>query len=176
MDAIDQARVERFSSIFEQSYGRVYAYAARRVGTAHADDIAAETLLIAWRRGDVLPAEPLPWLYGIARNVVARHHDATARGQAIRRSLELERPSDSAEPAEDAALAAAWATLAPRDREVLALIAWEELSVRDAARALRCSAPVFSVRLHRARKRLERALDQAPLRHPAPVPDLSEAS
>jgi RNA polymerase sigma-70 factor (ECF subfamily) len=40
----------------------------------------------------------------------------------------------------------------------LALVAWEQLSVADAARALGCSAPVFSVRLHRARRRLERRL------------------
>ena len=81
MDPAEHERAERFSSIFGESYGRVHAYAARRVGTDSADDIAAETMLIAWRRRDVLPADPLPWLYGIARNVVARHHEAAARGQ-----------------------------------------------------------------------------------------------
>ena len=56
----DQRSAERFSSIFEASYGRLYAYAARRVGREAADDIAAETLLVAWRRRDVMPDEPLP--------------------------------------------------------------------------------------------------------------------
>jgi RNA polymerase sigma-70 factor (ECF subfamily) len=54
----------------------------------------------------------------------------------------------------------AWEQLSDTDREVLSLAAWEELSVRDAARVLGVPASVFSVRLHRARRRLERHLDQ----------------
>ena len=82
MDSSERERAERFSSTFEENYGRVHAYAARRVGSDAADDIAAETLLIAWRRREALPAEPLPWLYGIARSVVARHHHSGARRRA----------------------------------------------------------------------------------------------
>jgi RNA polymerase sigma-70 factor, ECF subfamily len=173
----DRERAERFAAIFERNYGRVHAYAARRVGRDAADDVAAETLLIAWRRRDKLPPDPLPWLYGIARNVVARHHHSGARRRALRRSLELERPATSAEPPDDPAVAAAWAALAPRDREVLALIAWEELPVRDAAKVFGCSAAVFSVRLHRARRRFEAELARGvvPDSRPA-VPDLTEAS
>ena len=155
----DQRGAERFSSIFEASYGRLYAYAARRVGREAADDIAAEALLVAWRRRDALPDEPLPWLYGIARNLVARHRGVATRRLVTRQRLELERPL---------------ATLGSGDRELLALIAWEELSVRDAARSMGCSAPVFSVRLHRARRRFEAALDRAGAQR-RPVPDLAEA-
>lgn len=175
MDPAEHERAERFSSIFGESYGRVHAYAARRVGTDSADDIAAETMLIAWRRRDVLPADPLPWLYGIARNVVARHHEAAARGQRVVRSLALQRADAGTEPGEDAAVAAAWATLGARDRELLALIAWEELPVRDAARVLGCSAATCSVRLHRARRRFERELARS-VPAPRAVPDLKEAS
>ncbi len=177
VEAADRERAERFASIFEENYGRVHAYAARRVGRDAADDVAAETLLIAWRRRDALPEQPLPWLYGIARNVVARHHHAAARGRAIRRSLELEQPrGDGSEETQDARLAVAWEALGPRDREVLALVAWEELAVRDAARAMGCSAPVFSVRLHRARRRFEAALAHEVPTGARPVPDLTEAS
>ena len=170
----DQYSAERFSLIFEASYGRLYAYAARRVGREAADDIAAETLLVAWRRRDALPDEPLPWLYGIARNLVARQHGVAERRLVTRRALELERPAPAHEETEDPALAAAWATLGSGDREVLALIAWEELSVRDAARSMGCSAPVFSVRLHRARRRFEAALDRGGAQRRS-VPDLAEA-
>jgi RNA polymerase sigma-70 factor (ECF subfamily) len=175
VDSSERERAERFSSIFEENYGRVHAYAERRVGRDVADDVAAETLLIAWRRRDALPADPLPWLYGIARNVVARHHHSGARRRALRRSLELERQGAGAEPADDPALAAAWAALTRRDREVLALIAWEELPVGDAAKVLGCSAPVFSVRLHRARRRFEAELARG-VPTARPVPDLTEAS
>ena len=58
----------------------------------------------------------------------------------------------------DPAVWEAWNRCDLADREVLALIAWEELSVAEAARVLGCSAPQFSVRLFRARRRLERLL------------------
>jgi RNA polymerase sigma-70 factor (ECF subfamily) len=74
----------------------------------------------------------------------------------------------------DVRLWAAWAELRDGDREVLALIAWEELSVAEAARVLNCPAPVFSVRLHRARRRLERLLSTDPV-HPDPSRTLAEA-
>lgn len=159
----------RFTALYEASYGAIYAYAARRVGVEAADEVAAETFLVAWRRLDVLPDEPLPWLYGIARNVVARHHSASGRRQSTEAALARERqePQDEFNETDDPALWEAWERLRPADREVLSLIAWEELSVADAARVLGCPAAVFSVRLHRARRRLERLLAEA---SPQPVP------
>lgn len=152
---------ERFSQLYEQLYGPVYAYAARRVGAGAADEVAAETFLVAWRRFERIPGEPLPWLYGVARNVMLRHRTAQARQDAARNGLLFEPPMPTFEPidSDDAGLREAWEALGARDRDVLALIAWEELPVRDAARALGCSAPVFSVRLHRARRRFERLLE-----------------
>jgi RNA polymerase sigma-70 factor (ECF subfamily) len=76
---------------------------------------------------------------------------------------------------EDEALWEAWHRLREADREVLALIAWEELSVAEASRVLGCPAPVFSIRLHRARRRLEGLLAQ-PAGAVRPVSTLSEAS
>ena len=157
-------------------YGRVYAYAARRVGRDAADEIADETFLVAWRRFEDVPPEPLPWLYGVARHVVQRYRARFAREAAAEDALSRERPI-SAEPPEGSGevLWDAWQDLREADREVLALIAWEELPVAEAARALGCSAPVFSVRLHRARRRLERLLAQR-AESSRPVSTLSEAS
>lgn len=167
---------ERFSELYTALYGRVRAYAARRVGTDAADEVAAETFTIAWRRFDSLPDEPLPWLYGVARNVGARHWNAVARQAATRDALERERAvSAEALGTDDEALWEAWRRLRATDREVLALIAWEELSVAEASRVLDCPAPVFSVRLHRARRRLERLLAQ-PAGGSHPVSTLTEAS
>jgi RNA polymerase sigma-70 factor (ECF subfamily) len=150
---------ERFVDVYTSRYDRVYAYAARRLGAQAAEDVTAETFTIAWRRVEDVPAEPLPWLYGVARNVIMRQRSGHARQDAVERALAAEpRAAATAEPDEDPALWEAWEALGERDREVLALIAWEELAVRDAARALGCPAAVFSVRLHRARKRLERRL------------------
>jgi RNA polymerase sigma-70 factor (ECF subfamily) len=157
-------RAVGFGTLYEQFYGAVHAYAVRRGGDDAADEIAAETFLIAWRRREVVPEEPLPWLYGVARNVVLRHHEAARRQSLARQAAERERPPAPvhADMIEDPALWAAWERLRPADREVLALIAWEELSVAEAARVLGCPAPQFSVRLFRARRRLERLLAGPP--------------
>jgi RNA polymerase sigma-70 factor (ECF subfamily) len=168
----ESAADERFAEIYTACYGRVYAYAARRVGAQAAEDVVAETFTIAWRRLEDIPAEPLPWLYGVARNVVMRHRAGHARQDAAERALAAEpRAAATAEADGDPALWQAWETLSARDREVLALVAWEELTVRDAAWVLGCPAAVFSVRLHRARKRLERRLEH---HNPSPLATLSE--
>jgi RNA polymerase sigma-70 factor (ECF subfamily) len=152
-------RATSFAMLYEQHYGAVRAYASRRVGADAADEIAAETFLIAWRRFDAVPGEPLPWLYGVARNITLRQHEATRRQVRAREAAQRERraPADS-DAAGDPGVWEAWDRLRPADREVLALVAWEDLSVAEAARVLGCSAPQFSVRLFRARRRLERLL------------------
>ncbi len=168
---------ERFSEIYGALYGRVHAYAARRVGRQAADEVAAETFLVAWRRMDAIPSEPLPWLYGVARNVVLQQRTRHARQAAAQDALEfeLDRPVSEAGEDEDRELREAWLKLSDGDREVLALVAWEELPVAEAAQSLGCSAPVFSVRLHRARKRLEKLLAR-PTAASSRVSELSEAS
>jgi len=163
-----------FSAVYEQFYGRVRAYAARRAGADAADEIAAETFALAWRRLEQIPSEPLPWLYGVARNIFARHRSAHARELNTQVALRFERPAIDEHGESWPELWDAWEELKSGDREVLALVAWEELTVRDAAAALGCAPAVFSVRLHRARRRLERLL-QHRAQPAAPVSHLSEA-
>jgi RNA polymerase sigma-70 factor (ECF subfamily) len=156
-------RATTFATLYEQHYGAVHAYASRRVGADAADEIAAETFLIAWRRSDAVPDEPLPWLYGVARNVALRQYEATRRQTRAREAAQRERSAPAHfDAAADPAVWEAWDRLRPADREVLALVAWEELSVAEAARVLGCPAPQFSVRLFRARRRLERLLASSP--------------
>lgn len=164
-----------FRALYESCYGHVHAYACRRLGRDGADEVAAETFAIAWRRREVVPAEPLPWLYGVARNVVLRRRTDAARQAGVRIALERERPPACAEEDEAEEVWAAWGRLRETEREVLALIAWEDLTVRDAAAVLGCTAAVFSVRLHRARRRFERLLAE-PRPRAASRPALSEVS
>src|SRR3974390_45179 len=91
MRPVTDAPALRFSALYRDSYGAIHAYAARRAGFEAADEITAETFLVAWRRFDALPAEPLPWLYGVARNVLLRHHSEQARRQRAWAALERER-------------------------------------------------------------------------------------
>jgi RNA polymerase sigma-70 factor (ECF subfamily) len=158
---------ERFTVLYDRYRMRVWAYAASRAGGEAADEIVSETFMVAWRRFADMPSAELPWLLGVARNVM---RDAV-RAEARRASLTAELRRWTEEPAADVAesvidrlaMLRALADLPDTDREVLTLMAWQGLSPREAARVLGCTAPTVRVRLHRARKRLVAAL-QAPTR------------
>ena len=145
----------RFEALFEAHYGAVLAYARRRASSDVGADVAAATFEVAWRRLDEVPDEALPWLYGVARRVLANTRRADVRRQRLWNRLR----AGSAEPADLAVdvpgARAALARLRPQDREVLMLVVWEGLSPEAAARALGISVATFAVRLHRARHRLE---------------------
>lgn len=160
-------RRRRFEAIFRATHPRVLAYALRRSADREsAEEVVSETFLIAWRRFDALPIEqPLPWLLGTARRVLAnqRRHAARRWPTQNRASMDAVDPADPGVPipeqiAEREAFLAAFVALRERDREVLALISWEGLDVREAALVMDCTAPVFSLRLHRARQRLLKEL------------------
>ena len=150
-------RREAFRAIYEAHHAAVWAYFARRAPRDEVEDLAAETFAIAWRQLPRRLERPLPWLYAVAGNVLANHRRKSARRGA------LAPDPATGDPAEligsDRGLARAFAGLNDRDREAICLVAWEGLSMADAARAAGCSVPTFHVRLSRARGRLARALE-----------------
>ena len=143
----------------------VAAYALRRTSPEAVEDAVAETFLVAWRRLDEVPPEPLPWLYGVARRTLANQRRARARRASLTTRLELELPA-LAPQSGDGRVVEALGALSPRDRELLMLVAWEGLTPAEAAVALGTSAVACRVRLHRARRRLAAILSRA-----APRPD-----
>jgi RNA polymerase sigma-70 factor (ECF subfamily) len=163
---------ERFAASFRAHHPEILAYALRRLGErAGAEDVAAETFAIAWRRVDALPADPLPWLFGIARHVI--QNDARSRRRRLRvvaHAAEERTRGDSGDPAdsvpERTAIFAALRRLTEAEREVLRLAAWEGLDGRRAGVVLGCSRGAFALRLHRARRRLAKEL--ASVEHDAP--------
>ena len=126
----------------------------------------AETFLVAWRRLDDVPAEPRAWLLGVARKVIAGQFRSQTRRDALATRLEAERAGSSdlaATVADRDEVLAAFAALRERDREVLRLVAWDGLDAAEAAAVLGVTRLAFAVRLHRARRRLENALEPEPL-------------
>jgi RNA polymerase sigma-70 factor (ECF subfamily) len=159
----------RFTALYQRHYGDVLRYAARRAGAEAAAEVAAETFLTAWRRLDAVPArEPLPWLYVTARQCLANELRKQERRQRLDARMQAEAGASAqavrAGPADSAAsqldVLAALATLPANDQEALRLTEWEHLDHAAAARAAGCSASAFKVRVHRARRRLARALDK----------------
>jgi RNA polymerase sigma-70 factor (ECF subfamily) len=153
-------RSASFERIFAEFHGAVVRYAARRVAPELVQDVVSETFLVAWRRFADLDGPPLPWLLGIARRVAANQRRSGARRDALVQRLGRQSPAAAGEvELRDSQLAAALATLGERDREALLLVVWDGLEHRDAAQVLGCSTGALTTRLHRARRRLARALD-----------------
>jgi RNA polymerase sigma-70 factor (ECF subfamily) len=151
----------QFEELYRAYADRVHAYALRRSTPSVADDVVAEVFLVAWRRLDQMPAEPLGWLLGVARRVLANRRRTESRAAALRDRLARHAapaPSAPADSELEDRVQRALAGLAERDRELLLLIAWEGLRVNEAAQALGVRSGTLAVRLHRARQRLAEAL------------------
>ena len=152
-----------FDELFRAHAATVYRFVARRAGRDEADDLTAETFVVAWRRRvDVPEGHELPWLYRTAGFLVANHHRKA-------RPTPVETLPDDADPTSvenvviaDLEVRAAFATLAPRDREILLLVAWEGLHGEALAEVLGVSRGGADAALSRARARLREAWTGTP--------------
>lgn len=125
--------------------------------------MVADVFVIAWRRLDQAPDDEFPWLLGIARGVLANRRRGEARQLALHDRLAASTGAGVADgpehsPDDRSGVMRAFARLSRLDQEVLLLVAWDGLDRAQAARVLGITTGLFSVRLHRARRRLKRAL------------------
>jgi RNA polymerase sigma-70 factor (ECF subfamily) len=165
----NQDREERFRALFADSYADVLRFAQRRVHPSHAEEVAAEALLVAWRRFDAAPSttdDTRAWLFGIARNCLlnARRGQGRRDALAVRVAEVAPRlgPADGSEAdfvAHRIDLAAAWRRLSETDQEALSLAVFEDLTAAQAAHVLGITAGSYRLRLFRARRALRRRLD-----------------
>ena len=167
-----------FERMFAATYGEVRGYLARRAPRAEVEDVLSEVYLVAWRRFDAVAGDPLPWLYGIARRVLANQlRSEQRRGAVLDRLRYVGRSEDTGWVAPDGLrsdLGVAIAALSPSEREALLLTAWEGLNTERGARAAGCSSAAFRVRLHRARRHLR--AEMAAQRPPHPGSSISKGA
>lgn len=160
-------REERFERLFRSEADAVRAYALRRADPADADDVVAETFLVAWRRFDDIPSDPRPWLLSVARRVLANRRRSNRRVVSLSDRLAQGADAGRSASADDGtgatdlrlAVLAALERLPDREREAMRLLAWDRLSAADAATVLGCTRATLAVRLHRARRRLAALLE-----------------
>jgi len=148
---------------------RVHAYLRRRA-PEHADDLLSEVWLAAFRsrqQYDAARAEVAAWMFGIARNVLASHlrsrrdsPSAVVVPGVVDDWEAVDRRLDAAGLAWT--LRRALADLPAEEREVLLLVAWEQLTPSEAAAVLGIPAGTARSRLHRARGRITATWDPSP--------------
>lgn len=160
-----------FGVLFERHARRVYNYCFRRTADwALAEDLTSIVFLEAWRRRDEVRLEgasALPWLLGVATNVVRNRRRSQRRHRAALERLPLEQAVDFAADADERLdderdmrrVLRALDKLPRRDRDVLALCVWANLSYEEAALALELPIGTVRSRLSRARGRLRELAD-----------------
>ncbi|GAB3444246.1 RNA polymerase sigma factor [Actinophytocola sediminis] len=147
------------------------AYLARRVGRDKAEDLLGEVWVAAWesrRSYDRSFADARPWLYGVALNKLRRHWRSDPAEDLVPDVTNMATwwdpwPAVDARVDIQALLRAALAKLKPEQREVLTLVAWEDLTAAEAARVLGIPAGTARRLLHEARRELRNAPEVAAL-------------
>ncbi|MBQ0991271.1 sigma-70 family RNA polymerase sigma factor [Micromonospora sp. H61] len=157
-----------FTSLYAAEYEHIVRYGLRRLADRDASaELAQEVFVVAWRRRAEVPERSLPWLYGVARRLLANQWRSrrTAPDLLSITDVDLERLAGSSGADTSVGVADIWtalATLNDLDQEILRLVGWEELTVSEAAKVLGCTGATAAVRLHRARRRLAEAMSDRP--------------
>jgi RNA polymerase sigma-70 factor (ECF subfamily) len=174
---------DAFDAVFGRHFDDIHRYVVRRLGRDVADDLAAAVFVEAFagyasfdeRRGSIRP-----WLFGIANNLVRRHRRTEERRlrafarhgvDPVTDAGDLDRVEASGDGPR---LARALARLAARDREVLLLHAWADMTYEEIAQALDIPVGTVRSRLARARERMRVGLGERAPRHRGDAPLLFE--
>jgi RNA polymerase sigma-70 factor (ECF subfamily) len=153
-----------FEPLVEEYSAALHGYLVRRAPAA-ADDLLAETWAQAFaarRRFDPALGTARGWLFGVARNVLLLHLRRADRGP-VPADPEVVDPWQAVDRRLDAGALApqlrrALGDLPPEERELMLLIAWEQLTPSEAALVVGIPAGTARSRLHRARKRMREQL------------------
>lgn len=160
------AHPRRFEELFDRHFATIHRYLARRCGADAADDLASETFLVAYsKRTDFDPdrGQVLPWLYGIAANLLRNQQRKQVRDMtppAVLYAIDTApAPDDEAVSAADARaryldLLPGLRALSADDLETVLLYAWEDLSYPEIAAALEVPVGTVRSRLNRVRRKL----------------------
>ena len=163
----------RFEQLYRTRYDDVFYFVVRRIGgtggdqVARAEEVTAETFTAIWRNLDKVPGNPdeaKAWLYGVARNCLLHDQRSSSRRSALAIKVTayaasgVETPDDQAVHNLD--FARAWVQLNATEQEALALAAFEGLPAAQAAQVLKISTSAYKFRLHTARTKLRKLLNQ----------------
>src|SRR4051794_34753236 len=164
--------VARFGEIFDRHAQAIFRFLGRRIGPDDAGDLLSEVFLAAFEarmRYDPERSSALPWLYGIASNLLSKHYRHRASElRVLERMLDQSDPHDLAEAVtasvdahvELRAMAKLLEELPAGERDALLLYAWEDLTYGEIAGALGVPIGTVRSRLNRVRQRLRAATDE----------------
>jgi RNA polymerase sigma factor (sigma-70 family) len=161
-DGDDSNDERRFEDLYREHFQAIYAYFLRRVSLVDVPDLVSDVFATAWRRIVDIPPPPdgKLWLYGVAQRVLAQHHRGRRRRENLlskmrHNAASLDRHSDEHPHLHSLDLID---RLNPKERELVRLVVWDQLSHAEVAAILGCSANAVGIRYHRSLERLRRDL------------------
>lgn len=161
-EALDDS--SSFGLIFDRHFPAIFRFVSRRLGSDLAEDLASDTFVIAFQRlesFDQTYSSALPWLYGIATNLIRNHRRSESRRLELIAAVGDQEATNYNDVESDqvvealgtsAILASALLHLNEEDREALLLFAWADLPQQHIARIQGVPAGTVRSRIHRARK------------------------
>jgi RNA polymerase sigma-70 factor (ECF subfamily) len=164
----------RFEALYKAHARAVHAYCLRRTTAEEAKDATSEVFVVAWRRFESVPHgdEALPWLYGVARNVVANRARSVQRRDRLTTKLASQHEGTVPGPEpqvvrneEHQELVRALSKLSDKDQEIVRLVEWEGLSREQVADMFYVSRAAIDKRISRAYKKVAHTLG-------VPTPDV----
>ena len=162
----DEEKKAEYDHLVRTHSRALFSYSLRRLNDpTSCEDVVAETLLIAWRRWDKMPApdKELAWLYAIAFRVLSNYRRSRDRRDRLHVRLAGERDSQSDDDESDTVnavvLVRALGQLRPRERELLEFVYWERFSYRDIALIVGTSENAVGIRINRAKGKLRTLLE-----------------
>ncbi len=160
-----EPREADFAALFNVHFDALLAYTRRRTPQlADAEDAVAETYVVAWRRFAGLPKDAQgqrAWLFAVAYRVIANQRRGAGRRLQLTDRLKAALLPPGRPHVALGAVTDALATLSEADQEILRLAAWEGLSHAEVGPVLGITANAAAIRLHRARRHLERAMKES---------------
>jgi RNA polymerase sigma-70 factor (ECF subfamily) len=142
-----------FIALYKDSYPRIHKFVHRRIDNSElAEELAADVFRIAWQKWDGGPGMEISWLFAVARNVIGNAYRGRERRRALQQRLEAFPSDGNVSESDNGLVESALMTLRERDRDILQLAYWDELTIAEIAKVLQCSQSAAKVRLHRARE------------------------
>jgi RNA polymerase sigma factor (sigma-70 family) len=158
---------DRFARLVREHTPAVGNYLRRRLYPLTAsdlDDLVEETMIVVWRRLDSVPDDAeLPWMLGVARNVLRNARRSKNRRSSFEAKLSPPKNEASAEDSviADTSVRDALAGLSADEREIVLLHAWDGLDTHALSVYFSISTNAAAVRLSRAQSRFRELLSAA---------------
>ena len=148
-----------FIALYKDSYPRIHRFVLRRVDDSElAQELAADVYRVAWQKWDGAAATEISWLFTVARNLIGNAYRGRDRQKALHEKLMASSAEVPWENSDNASVEDAMMALREKDRDILQLAYWDELTIAEISHVLHCTQSSAKVRLHRAREAFRKLL------------------